>query len=82
MQLWNEPFATALEEARDAHHSLPSGVDLDALFAETEVHKAARDFTIRFKKRAPGPWCHLFHAEAQRTIARRKRRDERGRSEE
>ncbi len=151
--LWNERFATAPAEARDAHRPLPAGVDLDALFAETVVRKVARDFTIRFKNElwqipeheatdlAPGaeivverrldgelrfrsgsryldveslgcarsrpkapaqpaeektpkplgkppkpgsghPWRLRIQAEVQRALARRKRREERGRSDE
>ena len=38
-------------DVRDAHRPLPPGVDLEALFAETETRKVARDFTIRFKNR-------------------------------
>ena len=34
-----------------AHLPLPPGVDLEALFAETETRLVARDFTIRFKNR-------------------------------
>ncbi len=49
--LWNDRFTTAPREALDAHRPLPSGVDLDALFAETETRKVARDFTIRFENR-------------------------------
>lgn len=48
---WNERFADEPQDARDAHRPLPSGIDLEALFAETETRKVAGDFTIRFKNR-------------------------------
>ena len=48
---WNERFAVQPRDVRDAHRPLPPGVDLEALFAETETRKVARDFTIRFKNR-------------------------------
>ena len=48
---WNERFAVEPRDARDAHRPLPPGIDLEALFAETETRKVARDFTIRFRNR-------------------------------
>ncbi|MCY3763161.1 MAG: ISNCY family transposase [Gemmatimonadetes bacterium] len=46
---WNERFAVAPRDPVDAHRPLPPGVDLDALFAETETREVRRDFTIRFR---------------------------------
>ena len=46
---WNERFAVKPQDALDAHRLLPPGIDLEALFAETQTRKVARDFTIRFK---------------------------------
>ncbi|WP_420442394.1 hypothetical protein [Candidatus Palauibacter sp.] len=48
---WNERFAVEPADPRDAHRPLPAGVDLEALFAETERRVVARDFTIRFRNR-------------------------------
>ena len=48
---WNERFAVEPRDALDAHRPLPPGIDLEALFAETETRKVARDFTLRFKNR-------------------------------
>ena len=48
---WNERFAVEPADPRDAHRPLPAGVDLEALFAETETRVVARDFTIRFRNR-------------------------------
>lgn len=48
---WNQRFAVEPRDALDAHRPLPPGIDLEALFAETETRKVARDFTIRFKNR-------------------------------
>ena len=48
---WNERFAVEPQDTLDAHRPLPPGIDLEALFAETETRKVARDFTIRFKNR-------------------------------
>ncbi len=48
---WNERFVVAPQSALDAHRPLPPGIDLEALFAETETRKVARDFIIRFKNR-------------------------------
>ena len=48
---WNERFAVEPRDPADAHRPLPPGVDLEALFAETETRKVARDFTIRFGNR-------------------------------
>ena len=48
---WNERFAVEPADPRDAHRPLPDGVDLEALFAETERRVVARDFTIRFRNR-------------------------------
>ncbi|WP_420632683.1 ISNCY family transposase [Candidatus Palauibacter sp.] len=48
---WNERFTVEPADPRDAHRPLPAGADLEALFAETETRVAARDFTIRFRKR-------------------------------
>ena len=49
--LWNERFAVEPRDARDVHRPLPPGTDLEALFAETETRRVARDFTVRFKNR-------------------------------
>lgn len=48
---WNERFAVEPRDPEDAHRPLASGADLEALFAETETRKVARDFTIRFGNR-------------------------------
>ena len=48
---WNERFAVEPADPRDAHRPLPAGVDLEALFAETETRVVGRDFTIRFANR-------------------------------
>ena len=48
---WNERFAVEPRDPADAHRPLPSGIDLEALFAETETRAVARDFTIRFRNR-------------------------------
>lgn len=48
---WNGRFAVEPRDALDAHRPLPPGIDLEALFAETETRRVARDFTIRFKNR-------------------------------
>ncbi len=34
---WNERFAVEPRDAADAHRPLPPGIDLEALFAETET---------------------------------------------
>ena len=61
---WNERFAVAPRDPVDAHRPLPPGVDLDALFAETETRKVRCDFTIRFRnvycqipEREGHTWC-------------------------
>ncbi len=46
---WNERFTVAPRDPADAHRPLAPGVDLDALFAETETREVARDFTVRFR---------------------------------
>ena len=46
---WNERFTVAPRDPVDAHRPLPPGVDLEALFAETETREVQRDFTIRFR---------------------------------
>ena len=48
---WNERFTVEPRDPADAHRPLPPGIDLEALFAETETRKVARDFTIRFRNR-------------------------------
>ena len=48
---WNKRFVVAPQNALDEHRPLPVGIDLEALFAETETRKVARDFIIRFKNR-------------------------------
>ena len=48
---WNKRFVVAPQSALDVHRPLPAGIDLEALFAETETRKVARDFIIRFKNR-------------------------------
>ena len=48
---WNERFAVEPADPRDAHRPLPAGVDLEALFADTETRVVGRDFTIRFANR-------------------------------
>ena len=47
----NERFRVEPRDPEDAHRPLPPGVDLGALFAETESRKVAHDFTIRFGNR-------------------------------
>jgi len=46
---WDERFAVAPAQARDAHRKLPKKADLDALFAETLTRSVTNDFTIRYK---------------------------------
>ena len=48
---WNERFTVEPRDPEDAHRPLPPGVDLGALFAETESRKVAHDFTVRFGNR-------------------------------
>ena len=48
---WNDRFTVQPRDGRDAHRPPPPGVDLKALFAETETRVVARDFTVRFKNR-------------------------------
>ena len=48
---WNERFTVRPRESRDLHRPLPPGIDLEALFAETQTRKVARDFTLRFRNR-------------------------------
>ena len=48
---WNERVVVEPRDALDPHRPVPSGIGLEALFAETETRKVARDFTIRFKNR-------------------------------
>ncbi len=36
-------------DPRDAHRPLPPGIDLEALFAETETRVVGRDCTVRWK---------------------------------
>ena len=51
MPFWNDRFAVEPRESGDAHRPLPGGVDLEALFAETETRTVAKDFTVRFRNR-------------------------------
>lgn len=46
---WNRRFTVAPQEPRDAHRPLPSGTDLNALFAETQTRSLRQDFTFRFR---------------------------------
>ena len=46
---WNERFAVEPAASGDAHRPLPRGVDLEALFAETDRRVVANDFTVRFR---------------------------------
>ena len=46
---WNDRFTVEPRGPMDAHRPLPPGVDLGALFAETETREVQRDFTIRFR---------------------------------
>ena len=46
---WNDRFTVEPRDPMDAHRPLPPGVDLGALFAETETREVQRDFTIRFR---------------------------------
>ena len=48
---WNERFAVEPAVSGDAHRPLPAGVDLEAVFAETEQRVVANDFTVRFRNR-------------------------------
>jgi hypothetical protein len=46
---WKRRFTVEPEEATDAHRPLPSDVDLNALFAETETRVLREDFTFRYR---------------------------------
>ena len=63
--LWNERFAVAAADPRDAHRPLPPGSDLEALFAETETRVVGRDCTGRWKN---GFW-KIPEAQAQARAA-------------
>ena len=58
---WNERFTVVPRDPVDAHRPLPSGIDLEALFAETETRKvaatsrsASRSGTGRSRSGKPG----------------------------
>lgn len=46
---WNRRFTVQAAEATDAHRTLPEGVDLNVLFAETETRSLREDFTFRHR---------------------------------
>jgi hypothetical protein len=46
---WNRRFTVSPADAADAHRPLPAGVDLNALFAETETRVLREDFTFRYR---------------------------------
>lgn len=48
---WNERFAVAPAEKRNAHRKLSKRANLEALFAETWTRSVRNDFTVRFKNR-------------------------------
>lgn len=45
---WKEHFTATPAEPEDAHRPLPSDIDLNILFAETETRVLRADFTFRF----------------------------------
>lgn len=51
MPFWNERFAVAPAEKRNAHRHLSRRIDLESLFAETWTRTVNNDFTVRFKNR-------------------------------
>lgn len=51
VEYWNDRFAVAPAQARNAHRKLPTKADLEALFAETLTRSVYNDFTIRYKNR-------------------------------
>lgn len=46
---WNQRFTVQPAEALDAHRPLPSEIDLNILFAETETRVLREDFTFRYR---------------------------------
>lgn len=50
LPLWNHRFTVEPAEPHDAHRPLPEGVDLLALFAETETRVVANDFTLKYHR--------------------------------
>lgn len=46
---WNRRFTVEAAEAIDAHRPLPSGVDVNVLFAEIETRVLREDFTFRYR---------------------------------
>lgn len=46
---WNARFTVAAAESQDAHRPLPSGVDLDVLFADTQTRLLREDFTFQYR---------------------------------
>lgn len=46
---WNRRFTIGAADASDAHRPLPEGIDLNALFAETETRVLREDFTFRYR---------------------------------
>lgn len=46
---WHQRFTVSAAEPADAHRPLPDGVDLDVLFAETEMRRLGQDFTFRHR---------------------------------
>ena len=51
LPFWQERFTVEPTEPVDAHRTLPEGVDLLRLFAETEQRVVGSDFTFRYKNR-------------------------------
>jgi hypothetical protein len=49
---WDSRFAKEPREAVDAHRSVPEGVDLLRIFAETEERVIGNDFTFRYQNRS------------------------------
>jgi hypothetical protein len=46
---WNARFTVSAAEPQDAHRPLPPGVDLNILFAETQVRMLREDFTFQHR---------------------------------
>ncbi len=46
---WNRRFTVNPAKAIDAHRELPHGIDLNALFAETQTRVLREDFTFRYR---------------------------------
>ena len=78
---WNERFAVEPAGSGDAHRPLPAGVDLEAVFAETEQRVVANDFTVRFRNRYwQVPRAEAEGRERPRAAPRQRSRAVRGRS--